>query len=99
MQITKTTENDTLTMAVEGRLDAMTSAAFDAEVTGIPAEVRNLVFDFATLDFISSAGLRVIVNAYKTMKGRGGGVKIANANATVVNVLKLTGLSSILNIG
>lgn len=99
MQITKTTENETMTMAVEGRLDAATSVSFDAEVTGVAETVKDLVFDFAKLDFISSAGLRVIVNAYKTMKGRGGSVKVANPNATVLNVLKLTGLGSILGLG
>jgi len=96
MEIKKTTDGETMTMAVSGRLDAVTSVPFDAEVAEIAAEVKNLVFDFAHLDFISSAGLRVIVTAYKTMKGRGGGVKVANANDTVTNVLNLTGLSAVL---
>jgi len=99
MEITKTNDGENMTMVVGGRLDAVTSVQFDSEVSGVPETVKNLVFDFAQLDFISSAGLRVIVNAYKTMKGRGGGVKVLNANSTVMNVLKLTGLASVIGIG
>jgi len=99
MEIKKTVAGEEMTMTVEGRLDAVTSVQFDAEVTGVPATVKSLVFDFALLDFISSAGLRVIVSAYKTMKGRGGGIRVVNANETVMNVLKLTGLATVLGVG
>jgi len=98
MEINKTVDGENLTMAVVGRLDAATSVQFDAEVAGVPEAVKSIAFDFARLDFISSAGLRVIVNAYKTMKSRGGSVKIVNANDTVKNVLKLTGMSAILQV-
>jgi len=96
MEIIKTVESETMTMAVVGRLDAVTSLQFDAEVANVPAEVKRLVFDFARLDFVSSAGLRVIVNAYKAMKDREGGVTVVNPNATVMNVLRLTGLAAVL---
>jgi len=96
MEIEKRIDGGTMTMAVVGRLDAVTSEPFGAEVDGMPAEVKDLVFDYARLDFISSAGLRVLVNAYKLMKGRGGSVKVANANETVRDVLKLTGLAAVL---
>jgi len=98
MEINKTTDGETMTMTVSGRLDAVTSMQFDSEVAGVAETVKNLVFDFAALDFVSSAGLRVVVNAYKAMKDRGGDVKIAHANDTVRNVFKLTGLSAILTV-
>jgi len=85
-------------MAVVGRLDALTSPEFDAEVGAVAPEVRFLTFDFASLDFISSAGLRVIVTAFKTMKDRGGDVKITGVNATVKNILQLTGMSAVLGV-
>lgn len=97
MEIEKKVDGENMTMAVVGRLDALTSEAFGAEVGGLPEAVKNLVFDFARLDFIASAGLRVIVNAYKLMKGRGGNVRIANANETVQGILKLTGMSAVLD--
>jgi len=98
MNITKTIDGEKMTMAVVGRLDALTSADFDAEVGQIDAAVKFLTFDFSALDFISSAGLRVIVMALKTMKGRGGDVKITGVNATVLNILQLTGMSAVLGV-
>jgi len=98
MEIRKSVDGETVTMAVSGRLDALTSADFDAEVGKVDAAVKFLAFDFAALDFISSAGLRVIVTALKTMRGRGGDVKITGANATVKNILQLTGMSAVLGV-
>jgi len=98
MEIIRTTEGETMTMTVVGRLDAMTSMQFDSEVAGVAETVKKIVFDFARLDFISSAGLRVVVNAYKAMKLRGGDVTIVHANETVGNVFRLTGLSAILQV-
>jgi len=56
MEIVKKTDGVTMTMAVIGRLDAITSEAFGAEAADVPAGMRCLVFDFARLEFISSAG-------------------------------------------
>jgi len=98
MEIEKKIDGESMTMAVVGRLDALTSATFDAEVQMIPETVKFVTFDFARLDFISSAGLRVIVTTLKTVKGRSGDVKIVGVNATVKNILQLTGMSAVLGV-
>ena len=67
MQITKTTENDKLTLALEGRLDTLTAPLLEAEVVGKLDGVKTLVFDFQNLAYVSSAGLRILFMAQKVM--------------------------------
>ena len=63
MQINKTAENDKLTIALVGRLDTLTAPQLDAEIQGKLDGVKSLVFDFKQLDYISSAGLRILLVA------------------------------------
>ena len=95
MQINKT--NDKLTIALEGRLDTLTAPQLDAEIQGKLDGVKSLVFDFKKLDYISSAGLRVLLSAHKVMSTKGG-MKIKNVNEIVQEVFEVTGFSDILTI-
>ena len=93
MNIEKKLENGVLTLAVGGRLDTNTSPELEAEVT--TEGVSEVVFDFAALEYISSAGLRVIMGAQKALAATGGKVRVVNPNAMVKGVFDITGFSAI----
>ena len=95
--INKTTEGDKLTISLEGRLDTTTAPDLDAEVKSSTDGVKELVFDFANLDYISSAGLRVILSAQKTMDKQGSMV-VTNVSDEVKEVFEITGFADILTI-
>jgi anti-sigma B factor antagonist len=97
MTITKTLNADVLTLALEGRLDTMTAPELEAELKQSMDGAQALVFDFAKLDYISSAGLRVLLAAHKQMS-RKGGMTVKNVNEIVQEVFEVTGFSDILNI-
>ncbi|MBR1737264.1 MAG: STAS domain-containing protein, partial [Firmicutes bacterium] len=71
MTINKTQENDKLTVAIEGRLDTTTAPQLEAELKSSLDGVKKLVFDIKELEYISSAGLRVLLTAQKTMNKQG----------------------------
>lgn len=88
MKITKNTSGNTTTLALQGRLDTVTSTQLANELSAIfEGEAVNLVFDFAALDYISSAGLRVLLTAQKKVNVLGTEMKIIGANETVKEVL------------
>ncbi len=97
MTINKVTEGDKLTISLEGRLDTTTAPQLDTEVKALTEDVKELAFDFANLEYISSAGLRVILSAQKTMNKQGSMV-ITNASDEVKEVFDITGFSDILTI-
>lgn len=96
MTITKKFENGVMDIALEGRLDTTTAPELEAEtkdLTGVTA----LTFDFTNLEYISSAGLRVLLGAQKVMSKQGGMV-IKNVNDTIMEVFEITGFADILSI-
>jgi len=97
MNITTTKNADALTLALEGRLDTMTAPELEqtlkAELDGVTA----LTFDLKDLEYISSAGLRVLLSAQKTMNTQGT-MKVTNVNETIAEVFEITGFSDILTI-
>ena len=97
MTITKQQNGNTLEIAVEGRLDTMTAPELEAELRGDLDHADALVLDFAKLDYISSAGLRVLLSTHKQMSAKGG-MKITNANEIVREVFDVTGFADILTI-
>lgn len=97
MTITKTQTDDGLMIALAGRLDTTTSPKLEAELGSSLSGVKTLVLDFKELDYISSAGLRVVLSAQKTMKKQGRMV-IRNVNSSIMEVFDLTGFSGILDI-
>ena len=98
MNISKTWEGKTLTVALEGRLDTMTSPELSAEFDQSLNDADQLIVDCSKLEYISSAGLRTFLTAHKTMSAKGG-MKLINVNEIVMEVLGVTGLTDILEIG
>ena len=97
MKIEKTLNEKTLVIELEGRLDTTTAPQLEAELKNSLDGVTELVFDLGALEYISSAGLRVLLSAYKTMRGQGS-MKITNANELVKEVFEVTGFSDFLPI-
>ena len=97
LSINKNTEGKNLTLALEGRLDTTTAPELEAVVKNDLTDAQELVFDFADLEYVSSAGLRVLLLAQKTMKKKGGMV-VRNASKDVMEVFKVTGFAKIFKI-
>ena len=97
MTITKTAENGTLRIALEGRLDTNTAPQLEAELKTSLSGITELELDFSGLEYNSSAGLRVLLAAQKTMS-RQGKMTIRNVNETIMEVFEITGFVEILTI-
>ena len=90
MEIISRTEGNKVTMEITGWLDTQTAPQLEEELSKLSDEATSLVFDFAKLEYISSAGLRQVVAAYKKMQQKEG-FKIINISDEVYDVFKLTG--------
>lgn len=90
MEIVSKTEGNKVTMEITGWLDTQTSPQLGEELSKLDDSVTSLVFDFAKLEYISSAGLRQVISAYKKMAGKDG-FKIINVSDEVFDVFGLTG--------
>ena len=97
MKISKTRNESALTVALEGRLDTTTAPQLESELKSALSGTTELVFDFAKLDYISSAGLRVLLSTQKVMNKQGS-MKITNVNETIMEVFDVTGFVDILTI-
>ncbi len=98
MPITKKTENELLTMDLDGRLDTNTAPSLEQEINNsITEEVKKLVLDFKQLQYISSAGLRVLLATQKKMNKQGCMV-IKNVNEMIMDVFHVTGFVDILTV-
>ena len=97
MTINKTQNGKDLTIALEGRLDTMTAPELEAELNSSLKDAESLTLDFSKLEYISSAGLRVLLSAHKIMSGKGG-MKVTNVNEIVREVFEVTGFADILTI-
>ena len=97
MKIDKNLDGAKLTIALQGRLDTMTAPELEKEVQGSLDGVADLVFDLAQLEYVSSAGLRVLLAAQKLMNKQGSMV-VKNANEQIMEVFEVTGFTDILNI-
>ena len=95
MQINKNQEGNKLTLAPIGRVDTITSPELEAAV--VLDGIEELVFDLAQVDYISSAGLRVLLSSQKKMAGKS--MKIVNAKPAVKEVFDITGFSDVFTFG
>ena len=93
MTTNKLFEGERLTLTLSGRLDTNSSPALKQSVGG----VKELIFDFSGVEYISSAGLRVLLAAQKVMN-RQGSMKLIGVNDDVMEVFEITGFSDILTI-
>ena len=97
LNINKNTEGKTLTVALEGRLDTTTAPQFETELKSALDDVELLVMDFEKLEYISSAGLRVLLSAEKVMNKQGE-MKVIHVSDVINEIFEVTGFSDILNI-
>ena len=97
LSIEKTIENGKAVFELDGRLDTMTSPDLEKELKENLSGVSELVLDFEKLQYISSAGLRVLLSAQKTMKQQGI-LKITHVNEMIMDIFEVTGFVDILTI-
>lgn len=97
MKVTKNLEGSKLTVAVEGRLDTTTAPALEDALKDALGGVEELALDFGQLQYISSAGLRVLLSLQKTMNKQGS-MKVCNANDDIMEVFDITGFTDVLTI-
>ena len=97
MTIQKEQNGKDLKLAVEGRLDTLTAPELEADLGREMPGAETLTLDFSKLDYISSAGLRVLLAAHKAMS-RKGGMKVTGVNEIVQEVFDVTGFSDVLTI-
>ncbi|MBR0168003.1 MAG: STAS domain-containing protein [Synergistaceae bacterium] len=97
MTIGKESSGDKLTLALSGRLDTTTAPQLEAELNSSLDGVKELVFDMKDLEYISSAGLRVLLKAQKTMNKQGS-MTIRNTSSEIMEIFEVTGFDEILSI-
>lgn len=97
MTINQTNENGAVKIALAGRLDTVTAPELEGVLDNALNEAESLCFDFNELEYISSAGLRVLLKAQKIMNTKGE-MKIVGANETIMEVFEITGFVDIINI-
>ena len=98
MEINKKADGSNLEIALSGRLDTTTAPVFEKELKESLNGVDDLTLDFSGLEYISSAGLRVLLSAQKMLNASGGAMKIVGANDIVKEIFEVTGFSDILTI-
>ena len=97
MTIEKNMNNDTATLIVSGRLDTQTAPELENELDSVLSGLKELTFDFTNLEYVSSAGLRVILKAQKAMNAQGS-MKLKGVNDSIMEVFDITGFLDILTI-
>ena len=95
MKINKTTENNTIILAVEGRIDTTTAPQLEAEVKSSDESAECIVIDFSNVEYISSAGLRIFLTILQNTQEKGGHVYIKGISDDVRAVFALTGFINI----
>ena len=97
MTIEKKTNNDAVTLIVSGRLDTQTAPELENELDAVLPGLKELTFDMSNLEYVSSAGLRVILKAQKAMNTQGS-MKLTGVNDSIMEVFDITGFLDILTI-
>ena len=97
MEVKFNKQNSNLTVVISGNIDTVTAPELDAKLQENIAGVKDLVLDFAAVDYISSAGLRVVMIANQNMEECDGELTIRNVNDDVMEVFEMTGFDSLLN--
>ena len=86
-----------VTLKITGRLDTTTSPNLDSVINELTEDTKELVFDMSGVEYISSAGIRVLLRAYKKMNTNQGKTRIENVNDIVCEGFEITGLSEMIN--
>lgn len=98
MTIKKTVDGSKLVLALEGRLDTTTAPQLENELKVSLYDIKALTLDMEKLEYLSSAGLRVLLAAQKQMEKQGGEMVVKNANETIMEVFEVTGFVDIITI-
>lgn len=98
LNITKKQEGTAFTVVLEGRLDTNTAPEFQAEVEPMLGGINELMLDCKALDYISSAGLRVLLTFEQELEGQGKTMQLCHVNDIIRDVFDVTGFLEILNI-
>ena len=97
MTIERKVNGPAVTLKIAGRLDTSTAPALEAAIDDCAADIGELILDCSALEYVSSAGLRVILKAQKRMSARGR-MKLTSVNETIMEVFDITGFADILTI-
>ena len=97
LNVLKNKDNDFLSVSLEGRLDTTTAPQLEKELNESIEGVTSLTLDRNKLDYISSAGLRVLLSAQKRMNAQGS-MRVINVGETIMEIFEVTGFSDILTI-
>ena len=97
MTIEKKINAEAVTLTVSGRLDTQTAPELEKELDAVLPGIKDLTFDMAGLEYVSSAGLRVILKAQKAMNAQGS-MKLTGVNDSIMEVFDITGFLDILTI-
>ncbi len=97
MTIEKMINGENVTLNISGRLDTQTAPQLEEELDGVFADCKDLTLNMSDLEYISSAGLRVILKAQKTMNTKGA-MKLTGVNESIMEIFDITGFIDILTI-
>ena len=97
MNINISKENDVTVITLEGRLDTTTAPELEKTINGEGEALKNLILDFKDINYISSAGLRVLLSAQKKMNIQGS-MELVNVSEAVMDIFEMTGFAEILSI-
>ena len=98
MEIKTTIDGTAATFAIAGKLTVQTAPELEAAIDAIPEEVCDLIIDLSEVDYVSSAGLRVLVAAQKKVTAAAGNMRLLSPNDEVFEVFEMTGLSDIFTV-
>ncbi len=98
MEVKFNKQDSTLTVAISGNIDTVTAPELDTKLQENLSGIKDLILDFAAVDYISSAGLRIILMANQQLEDADGTMTIKNANDDVRDVFEMTGFDSLLNL-
>jgi len=98
MEVKFNKQDSTLTVAISGNIDTVTAPELDTKLQENLSGIKDLILDFAAVDYISSASLRVILMANQQLEDADGTMTIKNANDDVRDVFEMTGFDSLLNL-
>lgn len=98
MNISKYYNEKELTLSVEGRINSITSKELDEEINNELGNFNSLILDFTNLEYISSAGLKVLIATYRKLKPDNIPFIIKNANDVIMEVFRLSGINKVLEI-
>ncbi len=98
LSIDKKTQGESEHLILNGRLDTITAPDLDEVIQAVGEDVKELTLECKKLEYISSAGLRVLLSAQKKMIKQGGQLKLIQVNQTIMEIFEVTGFSEILTI-